>query len=311
MLRKIFSHVNVGAIKNFLLVVVGTVILAFSTAIFLVPFNLVSGGISGLAIVFDHIMPWEFITVDLLITVMTWVLFFVGLFSLGRTFAMKTLVSTVIYPVAYSAFAHLVSPDVASGYFYMASSNYGETALIIAATVGGALVGIGCAIAFLGGGSTGGVDIIAFIICKISPRAKSSVVMFVIDALIVLAGVFAIKDMVISILGIVTAMITALFVDKVFLGGSRSFVAHVVTTDHVEICRRVIKQLDRTATVVDVIGAYSNSPKKMLMISFTMREYAELIAIISAVDDKAFITVNKAHEISGEGWTRGKSEPQE
>lgn len=304
MLKNIFGKRGAHALKNFCFVVLGTFILAFGTAVFIVPFNLISGGISGIAIIIDRVVGAEFITIDLIVTVLTWVFFFIGLFVIGRAFAMKTLVSTVVYPIAFSLCTKLVSPDVLGGYFYLSGSEYEGIAIILAAVVGGVLVGVGCAIAFLGGGSTGGVDVIAFVVCKIFPRLKSSVVIFLIDAVIVLSGVFVIKDMIISILGIITALITALFVDKVFLGGTRSFVANVVTDSYEEIAELVIKRLDRTVTVIDVLGGYSGKPKKMIMISFTMREYSELLSIISSVDASAFITIHKAHEINGEGWTR-------
>ena len=307
MLKKYFDKNALLHVKNFLFVILGTFILAFGSAVFIVPFELVSGGISGIAIVIDHIIEWELITIDLIVTVLTWLFFFIGLFALGKAFAMKTLLSTIIYPIAFSLCTRLVDPDVAGGYFHIVGGDYAQIAIILAAAVGGALVGIGCAVAFLGGGSTGGVDVLALLLCKIFPRLKSSVVIFAIDALIVLSGVFVIKDMVISILGIISALITALFVDKVFLGGTRSFVAHVITDSYEEIARLVIERLDRTVTVIDVLGAYSGKPKKMIMVSFTMREYAELFSIISGVDSHAFMTVHKAHEINGEGWTREKN----
>ena len=102
--------------KNFGLTFLGTLVLAFGTAVFLVPYSLVSGGMSGIAIVLDLLIDVEFITVDLIVAVLSWTLFFVGLIFLGRGFALKTLVSTVVYPPALSLFLLLVSPDVFGGY---------------------------------------------------------------------------------------------------------------------------------------------------------------------------------------------------
>ena len=90
--------------KNISLVVLGTLILAFGTAIFIIPMNIVAGGVSGLAIILKAIIPIEFITVDLIVFVLTWTLFFIGLFILGRAFAIKTLLSSIIYPPAISLF---------------------------------------------------------------------------------------------------------------------------------------------------------------------------------------------------------------
>ena len=294
------------SVKNILLVILGTAILAFGTAVFMIPYDLVAGGISGIAIVIDMLIPESlgFITVDIIITVLTWFLFLLGLITLGRSFALKTLVSAIVYPPCITLFMKLVSPDVLGGYFYLEGGEYQEIAFIIAATVGGVLVGLGCAVAFLGGGSTGGVDVFAFIICKLFPKLKSSKVIFIIDASIVVLGIFVVKDIVVSILGILCALVGALLIDKVFLGGREAFIAHIVSDKYEEINRLIIERIERTTTIFDVVGGYSGETKKMLMLSFTMSQYNEILNIINITDKYAFVTVHKAHEINGEGWTR-------
>ena len=152
-------------LKNLLLVVAGTLILAFGCAVFVVPFNLVTGGVTGISIIINEIIAGA-IPIDLVIGIITWGLFFLGLIVLGWDFALKTLVSTIIYPIAISLFMRLVAPDVLGGILHLVSSPHADIALIISALFGGLCVGTGCALTFLGGGSTGGVDIIAFIICK-------------------------------------------------------------------------------------------------------------------------------------------------
>lgn len=293
-----------GIIKNLFLVVLGTVILAFGTAVFILPFNLVVGGVSGIALVLDALLPYEFITVDLIITVLTWVLFFIGLIVLGKDFAMKTLISTIVYPPALSAFLHLVEPNFLGGFFDLTASSYSELSIMLAAVVGGVCIGVGCAVTFIGGGSTGGVDIIAFSLCRVFKRLKSSYAIFFIDATPVVLGMFIIGDLVLSLLGILSALISAVMVDKVFLGMSRAYVAHIVTDKYEEINRGVIEVLERTTTIIDAVGGYSGDGKKMVMVSFTMAQYNNLMDIIKKNDKYAFVTISQAHEINGEGWTR-------
>lgn len=79
-------------LKNTLLIVFGTVLLAFGTGVFLVPFNLVTGGMSGLAISLVNFIPIEFLTVDVYVTILTWSLFILGWIFLGTDFTMKTFV---------------------------------------------------------------------------------------------------------------------------------------------------------------------------------------------------------------------------
>lgn len=304
-MKKKYSKAEFFAfIKNLSLVIAGTLVLAFGTAIFILPFDLVTGGVSGIAIVLDKLITVEFLTVDRIVTIITWLLFFVGLFVLGRSFAMKTLISSVIYPLGVSLFMKMADPDFMNGFFYLQASEYSQVSLILATVLGGACVGAGCAITFLGGGSTGGVDIIAFTVCKIFKWLKSSVVIFAVDAIIVALGMFIIGDFVITLLGILSAFIAALMVDKVFIGSSKSFIAHIITNKYEEINKAVIEKIDRTSTIVDVTGGYTGERKKMLIVSFTLRQYAEVLNVINKIDKTAFVTVHQAHEINGEGWTR-------
>ena len=290
--------------KNVLLVVVGTVILAFGTSVFLLPFDLVTGGVAGYSIVIKSLLPFDFITKEMVIAALTWTLFLLGFIILGKDFAAKSLISTIVYPIATALFSGLRSSDFMNGFFLLESSMHSEIAVLLAAVFSGVFVGLGCALSFLGGGSTGGVDVIAFTLCKIFKRGKSSVFMFVVDATAVVLGMFAIGDFVVSLLGIVSAFIAALVIDKVFVGGDKAFVAHIVTEKYEEINNEVIGKMDRTTTLMDAVGGYSGETKKIVMVSFTVKQYAELMDIVTRVDKDAFMTINQAHEINGEGFSK-------
>ncbi len=289
-------------LKSILLVIAGTLVLAFGTAVFIIPFDLVVGGISSIAIILNKILP--FLTIDLLITAVTWTLFFVGLFTLGKGFALKTLISTIIYPIGIALFSRLTDPGVLGGIFDLRTSDYSEISILLAALFGGVLVGAGCALTFLGGGSTGGVDILAFLICRASQKLRSSVVIFCMDAAAVVIGLFIMGDLVITLLGISSAFVAAAVIDKLFLGESKAFIAQIISNNFTEINRCVAEELERTTSILDVEGGYSGEKKKMLMVSFTMDQYNDLMGIISKTDPDAFITIHRAHEINGEGWTR-------
>ena len=297
-----------GFCKNILLVIAGTLVLSFGVAVFIVPFDLVSGGVAGIAIAINvalnKFFAIEYISVDVILAIATWALFFVGLVVLGRSFALKTLISTIIYPVGVSFFMKLTDPSVLNGFFCLQASQYSDVSLILGTTLGGVCVGAGCALTFLGGGSTGGVDIIAFSICKIFKRAKSSVVIFLVDASVVILGMLIIEDFVISLLGIFSAFIAALMVDKVFIGSSKSFIAQIISEKYEVINKEIIEKVDRGSTIIDVVGGYTGEPRKMIMVSFTVNQYAEILNVINRNDKNAFVTIHRAHEINGEGWTR-------
>ena len=289
-------------IKNILLILAGTALLAFGVSVFIVPFDIVAGGVAGISIVLHKLLPFD-IGVDVYISVLTWALFVAGIIILGKDFALKTLICSLTYPFFLHFFTKLVSPGVLGGFFYLAGSEYGGISILLAAIFGGALTGAACALTFLGGGSTGGTDVITFTICKIFKRAKSSAVIFVIDAVIVIAGMFVIGDMVVSLLGICSALVCAVVVDYVFIGSSRAFVASIISDEYEDINRAVIEKLERTTTVVDAVGGYTGKNKKMIYVSFTIRQYSDLMAIVRSIDKRAFVTVYRAHEVNGEGFT--------
>ena len=294
----------VPIIKNICLIILGTLTLSFGTAVFIIPFNLVVGGVSSLAIILDKLITADFITVNLLVTVITWTLFFIGLLCLGKNFAFKTLISSIVYPIGISAFSKLVDPNVLHGLYYIQGTQYSDIAILIAALFGGVLVGAGCAVTFVGGGSTGGMDILSFIICRFVKKLRSSVVIFMLDSATIILGMLVLKDLVITLLGIISAFVSALMVDKIFVGGSKAIIAQVISNDYEEINREIISRLERTTTLVNVKGGYSGTKREMLIVSLTMNQYAELMSIINSIDKNAFVTVHRAYEINGEGWTR-------
>ena len=300
-------------IKNIFLVIIGTVILAFGTGVFLFPYNIITGGIAGISITLNNLIPeFEILglkSYDIYVFVVTWGLFLIGLFVLGKSFSLKTLISTIVYSPIFSLSVRLVESNVLNGFFDI-SANYGALSVLLGAVFGGAFVGVGCAIAFLGGGSTGGTDIIAFVICKWFKKFRSSVVIFIVDVAVVLAGVFVIKDLTLSLLGIASAFICAIVIDKLFLGESQAFIAQIVSDKYEEINNAIITRLDRTTTILEARGGFSGKNKKVVMVSFTMRQYSTLINIVNIIDKTAFVSIHRAHEINGEGWTRPSPDPE-
>ena len=300
-------------IKNICLVILGTVILAFGTGVFLFPFDIITGGIAGIAITLNNLIhEFEFLafkSYDIYVFVVTWGLFLLGLFVLGKSFSLKTLISTIVYSPVFSISVRLVESGVFNNFFDI-SAQYSEISVLLGSVFGGAFVGVGCAIAFLGGGSTGGTDIIAFVICKWFKRLRSSVVIFIVDVAVVLAGIFVLKDLTLSLLGIASAFICAIVIDKLFLGESQAFIAQIVSDKFEEINQAIISKLDRTTTILEATGGFSKKGKKVVMVSFTMRQYSTLINIVNIIDKTAFVSIHRAHEINGEGWTRPSPDPE-
>lgn len=297
--REVFGF---KALKNIFLTVAGTMILALGASLFIIPFELVVGGISSIAIIINKVIPY--ISVNFIITVLAWSLFVIGFFTLGKNFAFKTLISTIIYPTFISIFTSVRNSGIFNDFFNLKASSHADVSVILAALFGGLLVGLGCAVTFLGGGSTGGIDIIAFLLSKHFKKLKTSRAIFYIDTATIVLGVFVIKDLIITLLGITAAFISATVIDKIFISRSKALIAQIISENYEEINEEIIKNLNRTATQIKVTGGYTKSEKVMLVVSFTIRQYADLLGIVNRLDQNAFVTIHQASEINGKGWTK-------
>ena len=290
-------------IKNTLLVVLGTFVVALGTELFILPAQLDTGGLPGIAICFKY--AGFSVDSELIITILTVILFIIGLIFLGWRFMAHTLCSTIVYPLSLYLIKFIVSKFE---FLLIANSStlldQPALTILLSSLFGGVLVGAGCAITFLGGGSTGGVDIITFVICKYVKKIKSSHMIFAVDAVIVVAGFLTNKehDIALALMGVFSAFTAAIVIDKIFIGSSKMFVANIITDNPDAITDSIIRNIDRTTTIIDIIGGYTKEGKKMLMVSFSMNEYNEIKRIVYKYDKKAFMTISRAHEIKGEGF---------
>jgi len=209
------SKINIS-LKNVMMIIAGTSLLAFGSAVFTVPFDLVTGGLSSIAILINQAVSFEG-SIEIYVALLTWLFFFLGLILHGKDFALKTLISTLVYPVVFSAACFLVENNVFNGFFNLKSyTDYQGISILLASLFGGAFTGAGCAICFRGGGSTGGIDVIALGICKRYESVKSSTVIFIIDSVLITLGIFVLGDLVQSLLGIASALVFAIVLGKLF-----------------------------------------------------------------------------------------------
>ena len=288
-------------IKNICLLVFGTLIISFATAVFILPNSLVVGGVSGISVVLSNILK---INTEILVFIITWLMFILSFFFLGKNFTLKSLISSILFPFGVSFFGRIINSSFFSAYLNITSANYSEISILLSAIFGGVLIGIGLSLSFFGGGSTGGVDILAFIISKKIPKIKTSTAIFIIDAIIIILGIFVIKDLTISLLGVTSAFISAQVIDRLFLSDSKAFIAQIVTSKHLEINRDITNTLKRTSSIINILGGYSMKENKMLLVTFSYNQYNDLIRIIKKNDPKAFVMVIRGHEIYGPRWKK-------
>ena len=281
------------------LVILGSAILAFGTSVFLVKLEIVSGGVSGIAIIAQHFIGGGDTFIDIIVGATSLVLFFVGLFFVGKEFALKTLVSTVAYPVFLALFlrisyfqdiANVVAGDGSIGY------------ILLSGLFGGVFVGVGVAITFLGGGSTGGVDVLVFIICA-KTKAKESIVSFAIDTSIILLSIILIhENFVNSLCGVISAFMASLMIEFIYVNQTASIQADVISSEWEQISRFAQDELGRGATIIKALGGYHQDERIILRVVIDRRQFDAFKKFVAKTDPKAFITYTQTNAVYGEGF---------
>lgn len=290
-------------IINLSLIIIGSFVLAFGAGVFLVPGNINSGGLSGLGIIVLHLSQ-GLIPVDLFVAGAMVILLLIGLIFLGKEFTLNTLIASIVYPLALSLvlrvpfFQHIPSLLFVSDGDGISTSSY-----LIGGLFGGALTGIGVGLTFLGGGSTGGLDVLTFIMYKYL-RIKQSVGSLILDASIVLGGMIILGDefIVEGLIGVIAAVVCALMINFVFTGKSQTYVASIISKKWEAINVFIQDKLQRGTTIMDVRGGYQFDNYRMIIVVFSRREYLAFYAGVGHIDPKAFVTVTQAQNVFGEGF---------
>lgn len=179
------------------------------------------------------------------------------------------------------------------------------------AMAGGVIIGFGVAITFLGGGSTGGVDAITFILEKYC-GIKQSIASFMVDGLIVALGLCILSPidsntyLLPCLVGILSAAVTALLIDIVYVAFQTVFQVDVISEKWDEISKFAQDELGRGATIIPVKGGFKHTDKIMVRVVLSKAQIDDLREYISKIDSKAFITITQTKMVLGEGFRANK-----
>ena len=295
-------------ISNYIAVILGTFLLAFGSVIFLEKSNLVAGGVSGIAIVVQHairlglkdmtIRVYDYIVYGLM--VIFWVL---GLIFLGKDFALKTLLSSVLYIGFTALFFRVQFFDQLADKF--AGLDLDENAragnLILCGVFGGVFVGGGVALTFVGGGSTGGVDVLQILMAKYW-RIKESVGGFLLDAVVIVVGMGVMQMWIPALCGILSSFVVAVLIEIVYIKGQTAYQVDIISDKWEEISRYAQDELERGATIIRAEGGYKGEERVILRVVFDQRQYEKIREYIASVDPKAFVTFTQTNAVFGEGF---------
>ncbi len=293
-------------ISNSLLIIIGSLLLAIGTAIFLTKSQIVAGGLSGIAIIVQYFVGPGFQVVDIVVWSLSAVLWVIGWFVLGKEFSLRTLLSSIMYPLFLTLFLRIeafqrIATEIAGG----DAPAIGN--LILCGLFSGVFVGAGVATTFLGKGSTGGVDVLVFIFAK-KTKLKESMWSFIIDGSIIVLSMFIIpSNWIHSLVGIISAFITAMMIEFIYNSNVSSYQADIISDQWEKISRYAQDELGRGATIIAAVGGYQGDERKVLRVVFEKRQFDKLAKYIAEVDPKAFVTYTQTKVVYGEGFKEHKN----
>ncbi|SDW29917.1 Uncharacterized membrane-anchored protein YitT, contains DUF161 and DUF2179 domains [Paenibacillus sp. CF384] len=272
------------------MVMLGTAIYAFGLHYFLIPNQLMEGGVTGIAILLNYSLDWPLSISTLVLNIP---LYFLGWKVLGRSHTGYTIFGSV----SLSFFLYLMEKMIEAGWIvpFQTSNDY-----ILAALYAGVTLGAGLGIVFRFGGTTGGVDIIARIASKLKGWSMGQVILTLDIIIIGVSLLYISKEKVLYTL--VAVFIASKMIDFIQEGAYAAKAFSIITESGDEIGLQITKEMERGVTVFPAKGAYSGKEKQVLYCVVARHEIRQLKSIVRSIDPLAFIVISEVHDVLGEGF---------
>lgn len=275
---------------DYFIITIGTFLMAVGLVIFLEPYTIAPGGVTGLAIVIRKISG---IPIDVTNLVVNIPLFIGGLIVLGKKFGIKTAYATL----ALSGFIRLIYT------FFDALMLYTSDVLLVA-IYGGVIMGVGIGLVFKSGGTTGGTDLAGAILHKYFPNISIAKLMMFLDLLIVFASGIVERKLETALYSTIALYILVKIADSIVENFNYAKEFIIISDKYEEIGKSIINNMQRGATVLKSQGLYTGKEKNVLLCIVSRAEVAGLKRLIQEIDENAFVTVNSVHEVMGEGFEK-------
>ena len=274
-----------GKILQYLNVAIGCILTSFAINLFFVPHHLLSGGVSGLAIIFYYLFQ---LPIGLQIFVMNVPLLYAAYRLLGKDYTIVTICGTLFFSFAVDAFQ-----------FLAVYSPLDDP--LLAAITGGIIAGIGSGLIFRVNGSSGGLDIVAAIVKKYY-SFNFGFVSFIVNCfiMVIAAALFGLK---LGIITLIAMFVTANITDKVVEGINRKKTVFIVSYKADEIAQAILAEVGRGATILQGEGAYSHQEKRVIFVVVSLTQISQIKVLAHQADPQAFMIVLDATEVMGRGFT--------
>lgn len=275
---------------DILVILLGNACIAVAVAFFVIPNKLLVGGTAGIAVAINAF--WA-IPEEIVINVLIYTLFIAGALVLGKAFFLKTITSTIVYPVLLT---------LAGDLYEVIPKEYIAMDTLTSIICAGILVGFGIGIVYRRNASTGGMDIIPLIVNKYT-GIPLHMLLLMVDGFTVLLGVIA-YGLQASVYGVISVVLCSFVIDKtILLGAKQVKQVQIISQESEKILEKILEDMDRGCTIVESRGGYTNEKRDMLMVVVPINQYRTLIDVVHSIDKSAFVIISDINEIRGRGFT--------
>lgn len=277
-------------LRNILMIFFGSTLFALGFDLFLEPSGINCGGVSGIAMLVVYAAQSKWLTVGILSAMINIPLFFFGYRQIGKYFFFGSMFGMLISSVGFDLFAKLL-PVVPMD-------------PLVAAIFGGVSVGVGLGVVFLAGASTGGTDIVARLLKLKFRNFPIGKIMLCMDLMIAVATGIVYQQFTNTLYSIITLYLSSVMLDKVVYGFDYAKVALIISDKYEEISTAIDGRLDRGVTLLRGQGFYKRSDKYVLLSAVKKKQLAQLKELVMTIDPNAFIILQDAQQVLGDGFKR-------
>lgn len=268
-------------------IIAGCALFGIGFNVFMIPNDMNAGGLSGLSMIIVHVLGFGKVGVTTVLINIP--LFAIGNWKLGKKFFWSSLLGMLASSTAIDLFSILPAPQIDP---------------LLAALYGGVICGLGLGIVFSTGGTTGGSDIIVRLLKRKWPNVPIGIINTCFDFTVVVLTGIAFHDITRALYCIIAVFVMGRVIDGVVYRFDYSKVALIITKKHQEVADKIGKELHRGATFLQGEGSYSNEATKVVLTAVKRQQLAELKELVVEVDPNAFIIVQEAHQVLGDGFSR-------
>ena len=271
-------------IKETIGTIIATLIMAIGTSLFLLPNQLSSGGFAGIGTILYYFLK---IPMGITMLILNIPFFLISKLRLGKEFFVKSLIGTI----SFSIFVDILDkiPPLTNDRF-------------LACIYGGIIIGIGTAIILKNNSSTGGSDLISYLIKSYNPKLRVGTILVIIDTIIVLLNMIFFKEIEIGLYSTITIYIMGKIIDIIFEGIYWTKLLIIISDKNEEIAKKIGEEIKRGTTGIYGKGMYKENNKLVLMCAATRIDIIKIKEIIKKIDEKAFVIIVNSREVVGKGF---------